>query len=263
MPVMNAHALALLLAATLATPASAAEPTGDPLIEQVRAEALTVSPLDRAVSMVETDNSGKTRHRAMHFLPEAGEGARWRLLSRNREPAGAAEVADFARSRAGELPRSYRSVADFLAEGVELVGRTERHAVYRVARLGPGSVMLGEEDISAALAAEIRIRTDVARPFVEDVRLEVAQSFKPRWLVKIRGGEGRIRFARATPEEPPAILLEEFRIEGSRPFGKIDFHRKFCFFGHRPAGRTPAGPTQVLADRDHPCREEGEALPAP
>lgn len=263
MPVMKAHALALLLAATLTAPATAAEPTGDPLIEQVRAEALAVSPLDRAVLMVETDNSGKTRHRTMHFLPEAGDGARWRLLTRNREPVDAGEVADFARSRAGELPRSYRSVADFLGQGVELVERAARHAVYRVASLGPGSVMLGEEDISAALAAEIRIRTDVSRPFVEDIRLEVAQSFKPRWLVKIRGGEGRIQFARATPEEPPAILLEEFRIEGSRPFGKIDFHRKFCFFDHRPAGQVAPATAQERADNDHPCREESETLPAP
>lgn len=265
---MNALAHALLAGSLLAAAATSAEPADDPLIETVRAEALTVSPLDLAVLAVETDNSGRTRHRAMHFLPEAAEGARWRLLARNREPADAREIADFAKDRAGTLPRSYRSVADILAHGAELVERNASHAVYRVSDLGPGSVMLGEEDISPALAADISIRTDTARPFVEEIRLEVTGTFSPRWLVKIRDGEGRIRFARRAPGEAPAILLEEFRVSGTRPFGKIDFHTKRCFFGHPPAGgRTADGtPARMPAsvNDDHPCGEEGEQpLPAP
>lgn len=262
---------AALAASALLAPAGAGARAADavstdPLIEQVRAEALGVSPLDRPVLLVETDNDGKTRHRAMVFNPALEEDRRWLLLERNREPVSPQQVADFAHSRTGALPRSYRTIADFLALGATLTETTESEAIYRVESLGPGSILIDGLDISAALAAEIHIRTDFGRPFVEDIRLHVAQTFKPRWLVKIRSGQGRIRFSRPEPGAPPVILLEEFRVAGSRPFGSIDFHTRSCFFDHRPAREMPPGPVTTHAGEGHPCHadDEGEpSLPAP
>jgi len=220
-------AAALFLAAGLPVTAMAA----DTLVERLRAEAAASSPEDFAVTRIYTDNSGDTRHRMARFDPTQPAGARWTLLERNRE-APSAKFKKRYESRDRAPPESYARVARFLAGDLVLSDETETHRIYRLERLAEGSVVFEDEDISAHLGGEIWINVAADRPFVEEVRFQVAESFKPHFLATVEEGEGIMRFGRDAAGRP-ILLQREFRVGGSKLFGSLDYAVSNRYRDHR------------------------------
>lgn len=216
-PMQALAAAAICLAAAIPVTAVAA----DPLIDRLRTEAAEMSPEDFAVTRVYTDNSGDTRHRMARFDPTKPEGARWTLLERNRK-APDDKFKKRYESRDRPPPESYARVARILAGDLVLSDETETHRIYRLERLGEGSVVFEEEDISANLGGEIWINIVTERPFVEEVRFHVAESFKPHFLATVEEGEGIMRYGRDAAGRP-ILLQREFRVAGSKLFGSLDY----------------------------------------
>lgn len=203
----------------------------DTLIDRLRAEAAELSPEDFAVTRIYTDNSGDTRHRLARFDPTKPAGERWTLLERNRE-APSAKYKKRYESRKRPAPESYARVANFLAGDLELSDETEAHRIYRLERLGAGSIVFEDEDISAHLSGEIWVNIAADRPFVEEVRFFVADSFKPHFLATVEAGEGIMRFGRDAAGRP-LLLQREFRVQGSKLFGSLDYAVANRYRDHR------------------------------
>jgi len=225
-----------LLAALTLVSASAAP--ADPLLERIRAEAREISPEDFAVTRIYTDNSGKTRHRLAEFDPRQPEGERWRLLERNHSDPSADYKQQYEENDRPP-PDSYARVSRFLAGELRRAAKTETHVIYALDSFGEGSILFEDEDISAHFAGEIRVNVAAERPFVEEVRFHVVDSFKPHFLAKIKEGEGVIRFARDASGRPVA-LLREFTVRGSKLFGSLEYSESSRYRDHRFVGRAAA-----------------------
>lgn len=237
---MNRTLLAIVLMTAAALPAAA-----EPLIERLRADAARITADRWAVTRTFVDNRGETRHRVARWDPRR-EDRPWSLLARNYgEPS-----ADYAARYHGYTdrpgPNTYGIVANYLGAGAERIAETETGVTYRAARLGPGSIILGDQDVSDKIAAEIDVNTAGERPFVEEVRMTVVEDFKPHWAARITEGTGVARFA-LDPQGRPVMVSERFEAKGSKPFGRLKLEMQSLYRDHEYLGerRSEAG-----ADRD-------------
>ncbi len=203
----------------------------DPLLEQLRADAAAMSAEDYAVTRTEYDNSGKTRQRKARFDPRQPEGERWVLLERNHQPPSDKYTGRFMGGDGALPPDSYAKVAYYLSGDVERLSADDDAVVYRISRLGPGSIILKGEDISGNISGEAVVDLEGGRPIIREVRLEIAESFKPSWLAKISSGHGRVVFGRAE-DGRPILLRQVLAVEGSHIFGNISHETDIIYQDH-------------------------------
>ncbi|RMF12575.1 MAG: hypothetical protein D6757_09525, partial [Alphaproteobacteria bacterium] len=85
-----------------------------------------------------------------------------------------------------------------------------------IARLGPGSLILKGEDLSALIRGVLDVACDALGPHVARARLRLRAPASLSWLVKIRDGEADERFGRDAQGRP--ILLEERLAIDVKPF---------------------------------------------
>ncbi len=200
----------------------------DPLLDQLRSDAAATSAEDHAVTRTEYDNSGKTRQRKARFDPRRSDGERWELLERNHQAPSDKYTERFMNKDGALPPDSYALVANYLSGDVERLSSGDDEVVYRISRLGPGSIILNGEDISDSISGEAVVDLRGERPMVREVRLQVAESFRPNWLAKISTGHGRVVFGR-TNDRRPVLLRQVFEVEGAHPFGSITFETDILY----------------------------------
>lgn len=177
---------------------------------------------------------------------EAGEGpwvGGWRVLERNEKPVSTRA----AQRRAGKLahdgpPGSYGLIARYLQGEITAVYPLGKAAIrssdestagappavadvhwrIAIARLGPGSLILKGEDLSALISGELDVACDALGPHVVRARLRLRAPASLSWLVKIRDGEADERFGRDAQGRP--ILLEERLAIDVKPILFPSFH---------------------------------------
>ncbi|GEQ97521.1 hypothetical protein JCM17844_11580 [Iodidimonas gelatinilytica] len=229
---MRAKSFLAILAVILAS-LGASRAFADPILDAVRAEAAVVSPLHHKVTRETLDNSGKTRQRKAVFDPRLPEGERWTLLERNHEPPSKKYQRKYEDDEDRDPPESYGRVLHYLDGPVTRLAQTETDVTYRIDRLGKGSIILHGEDISDKISGEAVVDLTSGVPFVREVRLMVAEAFKPMWLVRIESGEGLIRFKR-TKDGYPVMHRQTLHVKGARPFGHIDYESDVLYQDYHP-----------------------------
>ncbi len=221
----SAWGIALALTGLLSGQASSADcpQPGDP-----QAVRLLVAAIERrlpaappAVVVEVKDNRGGTRQLLAHYQPARAPQASggWTVLTRNGAPVPPKRAGKLAAHLAKDGPpmsayhiRRYlagrilgaRPLSASVNAGAEADGRW----LVRIAPLGPGSVVLKGEDLSASLAAELVVRCEEgAGAVVENARLSLIAPRRLRWFVTLKDARGRQRFGQ--DRQGRIVLLEE------------------------------------------------------
>ena len=167
------------------------------------------------------DNRGGTRELLARYRPATDDATTggWTVLARN----GASVPPKRARKLAARLsrdgpPMSAFHIRRYLAGRIRSArplpaasrtgGETERRWTLRIAPLGPGSVVLKGEDLSASLAATLVVRCErEGGAVVESAQISLIAPRRLSWFVVLKDARGRQRFGLDPAGRP--VLLEE------------------------------------------------------
>ena len=188
----------------------------DALSERLRADAAKVRPDDFAwtrTTRAEQKSADESEGLVVveRYDPALPPAKRWTLVSRDGRTPSADDLKETSKSYGKAIVPNYGRVARYLSGTLQRMPDAGGKAVYRFAKLAPGSMTINGTDLSADATGELVVETGGPAPYVSQVHIVSTKPVRMMLVVKIDRLEATLRYrmmpdGRMVPAESSNVM---------------------------------------------------------